>query len=288
MVKRLTDIIRWTLFTIVAVLMALLTASFVMSNRVAGILLASLNREIGTKVEIGSYRLSLIRKFPKASIELKNITILSSHGFDTGQFRGINTDTLLRARSASLEFRMTDIMKGNYNIQRISVSGARLNLFSDSSGRVNYEISSTRNNEKTGADSTTVNLDKIVVAGMQIRYINRATSLDLSGTLTNGRFKSSLSGKEFNLSCNASFRITNIELFSTHVKVNTAGSIDLSLHQSDSGLVIRKGILKLDDFRFSVSGKISSSDMIDLSIAGQQDARQRRRHAILGDGERGL
>ncbi|HVN58375.1 MAG TPA: AsmA-like C-terminal region-containing protein [Bacteroidales bacterium] len=267
--KLLINILKWTIVTTGAIILALLTLSFIMSDRVAGILLSSLNKEIATRVEIGGYRLSLLRKFPRASVELHDLVVLSSGGFDKKQFTGINTDTLLTAKSVSLEFGMGNILNGTYNIQSITVSGGRLNLFSDSSGRVNYEVTASKSNERQSADTTSVNLDKIVVSGLRIRYINKATSLDISGAVINGKFKSRLSGKEIDLQCNTAFRIGDIGLFSVPVRANASGSLDLNLHRSDSGTVFRKSILKLEDFRFGLSGKISSRGILDLSITGQ-------------------
>ena len=57
------------------------------------------------------------------------------------QFNGINTDTLLAAKFVSVEFKITDIIKGNYNIERISAKTGKMNFFTDTSGLVNYDIS---------------------------------------------------------------------------------------------------------------------------------------------------
>ena len=261
------SIIKWVLVSVGAILIALFTLSFLLRNRVVDIFLNSLNKNISTKVEIGEYSLSLIRKFPKAAIELKNVRVLSSKGFDRSQFGKINTDTLLTARSAFLEFWITDIIKGNYTIGSIAISGGKLNLFSDSSGGVNYDITTGSTGKQD--DDLVINLEKINVSGLGIHYVNRATSLDISGSVETGRFKSRIAGKDIDFICNSSFMISNFELFSESVKANAEVAIDLNLHESDSGTVFRKGNIRLEDFRFGLTGFISSSDIMDLKIIGQ-------------------
>ena len=119
----------------------LFSASFLLQDKVAGIILKSLNKNISTKLDIGSFRLSFLRKFPNASLELKNVLVHSSSNFNSEEFTGINTDTLLAARTVSVEFKITDIIKGNYNIERIGVKTGKINFYTDKSGFVNYDIS---------------------------------------------------------------------------------------------------------------------------------------------------
>ena len=265
--RLLLNILRWVTVTAGAIIIALLTLSVVLSNRVADIFLASLNRNISTRIEIGHYRLSLLRKFPRAALELRDVTIHSSKNLDRSQFGKVNTDTLLKAGSAFLEFGMRDIIRGNYNIASITISDAKLNLFSDSSGRVNYEI--TTKGTKPGNDNTVINLNRILISRMEVRYLNKATGIDVAGSVTSGRFRSRISGKDMELSCNSSFLIREFELFSSRAKVNAAGIIDLSLHQSDSNLVFKKGMLRLEDFRFGLTGLVTSSGRVDVRITGK-------------------
>ncbi|MDX9948506.1 MAG: hypothetical protein RBS38_14190, partial [Bacteroidales bacterium] len=123
-----------------SLLVLLFVISLAIQNKVAGIVLNTLNNNFATKISTESYRLSLIKKFPKATIELKNVLVLSSHGFDISAFRGLNTDTLLSASSASVDLRTIDMIRGNYTFTKITVRSGKLTLFTDSSGRTNYEF----------------------------------------------------------------------------------------------------------------------------------------------------
>src|SRR5450759_4436141 len=108
---------------ILTVSIILFAASFLLKDKVGFIILRSLNKNISTKLEVGSYKLSFLKKFPKASLELEDVLVHSSPGFNSAAFKGINTDTLLAARFVTMEFKLTDILKGIYTIERI---GARV------------------------------------------------------------------------------------------------------------------------------------------------------------------
>ena len=108
--KSVKKIFRVIAATAIAATIILFTASLLVQDKVAGIVLRSLNRNLLTKYEFGSVRLSFLKRFPKASLDLKDVLVHSSPGFDTACFGEMDTDTLLSARSVTMEFRMTDII----------------------------------------------------------------------------------------------------------------------------------------------------------------------------------
>ena len=65
----------------------------------------------------------------------------SSPSFVRSKFPGINTDTLFAAKTVSVEFKITDIINGNYTVESIRAKDGKLNIFTDPSGFVNYDIS---------------------------------------------------------------------------------------------------------------------------------------------------
>jgi len=71
-------ILKITAVLIIIFILSLFTASILMQDKVAGYILKSLNKSISTKYEFESVRLSLLRQFPKASLDLKNVIVHSS------------------------------------------------------------------------------------------------------------------------------------------------------------------------------------------------------------------
>lgn len=265
--KLILNILKWSFAVIGAIIIVLFSLSQLLSDKVAEIFLRSLNDQISTKIDVREYSLSFIKRFPKAAVELKDVTVWSSPTFDKSQFKNINTDTLLTARSAMLEFSMTDIIRENYDIDRITLDDGRLNIFSDSSGKINYEVYS--DTSSTSDDDFVINLERINASSVTVRYVNSATSLDISGIITSGSFKSRIAGDVLDFDCSTDLVIRSIDILSTPIRTNASVKIDLNLHQSDSGIIFRKGSMKLENFRFGLSGSISSEDIMDLRITGQ-------------------
>ena len=70
---------------ILTVSIILLAASFLLKDKVGFIILKSLNKNLSAKLDVGSYKLSFLRKFPKASLELKDVLVHSSPDFNAGR-----------------------------------------------------------------------------------------------------------------------------------------------------------------------------------------------------------
>ena len=265
--RLILKILKWTVVGITLITILLFCISLFLQDNVVNIFIKSINKTISTKIEVGSGHFSMISKFPKASVKLGDVLVHSSPGFDRTQFKGINTDTLFFAKSVSLEFKMTDLIKGIYNIESVSVTTGIMNLLSDNAGMVNYEIS---NKSTTSSDKEfVINLDRINVLNLSTTYINTATSLNINGLIKDGRFKSRIAGDNIDFIANSTLQLSGLEIFPVFLKTSTSASLDFNLHKSDSGIFFKKGTLKIESFNFGISGMISADNKLDLKITGR-------------------
>ena len=253
---------------VIVITTALFVASFVMQDTVAGIILRSLNKNISTKYEFKSVRLSFLKKFPKASLDLRSVLVHSSPGFDKTCFTGINTDTLLYAESASVEFSLLDVARGIYDIDRIGVKDGSLNLFTDTLGAVNYEISVEEENNTSG--NFILNLDRINISNVKAVYNDLGTRLLIKGLVDNGRLKTRITGNDIDFTAEGGFTIDLFRLHEFTIAKSINAEADLKLFRSGQGILFRESTLKLDDYVFGLAGTISDDDVYDLAITGNQ------------------
>ena len=253
---------------VIVITTTLFFASFVMQDTVAGIILRSLNKNISTKYEFKSVRLSFLKKFPKASLELQNVFVHSSPGFDKTCFTGINTDTLLYAESASVEFGLLDVARGIYDIDRVGIKEGRLNLYTDTLGAVNYEISVEGENDTKG--NFILNLERINVSNVTATYNDLETRLLIKGLVNDGRLKTRITGDEIDFTAEGGFTIDLFSLYGFTIAKSIKSEADLKLLHSGRGILFRNSTLKLDDYVFGLAGTISDDDVYDLAITGNQ------------------
>ena len=263
--KYLPFIGKLLLILLIAVVALLFSAAFFMQDKVSDIILASLNRNLSTRLEVESMKLSFLRKFPKASVELKNVVVHSSPGFNTSDFGGINTDTLLFARSIFMKFRLADMLTGNYNIEEISARSGNASFLTDATGKVNYDVSAR---DSDGKDEFTLNLQKIDLAEMNASYINLSNRFRISGFINNGKLKSRISGKNVDFTAVTEMKIDSFKLFNTTITHPVEANLDLALQSTKEGITFSRSSLEIDNYDFSIEGTISSEDIYDLAIRG--------------------
>jgi hypothetical protein len=251
---------------IIALSVILFSASLLLQDKVAEIVIKTLNKNISTKLDVGSFRLSFLRRFPKASLELKNVLVHSSFEFSPSTFGGINTDTLLYARNVSVEFKFTDIILSNYNIEAIGVRDGKINIFTDKSGQINYKISQKENNP--GDEAFNINLERITINNISAYYNHQGTKLIIEGLLKNGKLKSRISGENIDFTTRTEMDLTGIQLKNTKISRTIASELYLTLRSSKDGIYFKEGTMAIDDYDFGLKGSVSSNDMLDLDITG--------------------
>ena len=263
--KLVAKILKIASILFASVLIILFILSLIMQNKVAGVVLKTLNNNFSTKIETGSHRLSLIRKFPKASVELKNVIVHSSPDFDRSAFNGINTDTLLTAKSASIDFRTIDMIRGAYTFTKISVRSGSLKLYTDSSGKYNYDISPNKD-ENSGDDKVKLNLNRINLLDVDFLYNDRRVDLNMAGVFKDGRFKSRIRGKNIEFEGNSKVIFKLFQLGKISLQHSIPADIEIGLNQNEKGTFFKKSIMRIENWDFVLTGFVASDNYLDLTV----------------------
>lgn len=265
--RSIPKIARLTLLVIVVSLLILFSAAFVLQDKVSGVILSALNKNVSTKIDAGSVKLSFIRSFPHASVELRNIVVHSSQGFNQSEFAGKKPDTLLFAESLYLIFKPADIIRRRYDVESINVRSGKILLLADSKGTVNYRIAS----DQSGSDTSvfTIDLRKISLSGIKAVYINNSNRFELHGMIRDGKLKSRITGGDVDFSAISDLRIDSIRLRENTFSHELSAEVDLDLLSTSEGITFRKSLLDIDGYKFELEGSVSSANLYDLKIAGK-------------------
>lgn len=249
---------------ILAFAVVLFSASLFLQKEVSGIILRSLNKNLSTKLETGSFRLSFLRRFPKASLELRDVLVRSSADFKRIGFKE-NADTLLFAKNVSMKFSITDMLRGKYTIESVSARSGIARFLTDSTGSVNYNISTGGQ----GKDALIIDLEKINLSNIDAVYNDLSARLIISGMINSGKLKSRISGENIDFSADAELQMKKFTLYDFSVTHPAKAKLGVELQSTKDGVRFRKGNLSLDDNYFTLNGFVSSENFLDLAIEGQ-------------------
>ncbi|NLV20156.1 MAG: AsmA-like C-terminal region-containing protein [Bacteroidetes bacterium] len=264
--KSYIKVIRIIAAIVFVLFIALFTSSLIIQDKVADIILRSLNRNLSTKYDFATVKLSFFKKFPKASLDLRDVVVYSSPGFDTSCFIDVDTDTLLSAESVIMEFKITDIIAGEYNIERIGIKNGFLNLLTDTSGLVNYVI--TTGNKGKNGNIFTIDLNRINLTDVAAQYNNLAINLLIRGFAESGHLKSRISGDHIDFTAKGKLKVEHFRLNNFSMTRSVDTDLDVNLHHSDTGTSFTNSRIYIDDYDFGLNGHVSSENVLDLILRG--------------------
>ena len=152
--------------------------------------LQQINDRLDSKVDVDEISVRMFRKFPNTSIQLKHVTVWSSHRFNTRDFDGPGADTLMTAAYINVRFNLLGLIRKKYNIRQLEIGEGILHLYTDREGEINYQVFAQDKASSKGGSP--INLSSVRVTGFSMVLHNQAKQLVANGTVKridlNGRF----------------------------------------------------------------------------------------------------
>jgi hypothetical protein len=232
-----------------------------------------LTRQFNAEIEFEGYNLSLIRSFPKVTLEMQYVSIIGK-----GEFQH---DTLLTIKNAWAKMRLMSLFKkSGRSIEEIKMVQPKLNLIIGETGNTNWDIivdSGTKSNISTVAQAVkqeepfTLQLEKIVIKDASITYYDREINLICAFNEANLDVKGKMYGTSTELLVDG-----NAEHFSTEYKgvryisdisLETTTMLDVDYEKMD--ILIKENELLLNCLPMQVTGSIqmpSDSAFYDLTL----------------------
>src|SRR6056297_517714 len=232
-------------------------------------LVEELNDHISAEIDVEKVRFSVLKKFPKASVELENVVAYSPQGYFS-KIQQFNTDTLFSAQSIFVQFNLADLFNKEYNITDIHFNRGVIRLFVDHLGETNYIFW----NQKTGDNKSDFRMDLkgVKITNSDLLYCNNITKTTLKSTIDNLDFEGNFSNQNFLMKIRSEMFVHQLNVEKIDYLKNKNVKVDLKLNIIDKVNQIEEGLLTIEDLEFNVAGEFENVDnkQIDLSVKGQR------------------
>lgn len=246
----LLKILRISIVSLLTVVALLVIASSILEPRVSRIFLEKAKESINTRAEAGKINFSLLKNFPRASVELENLTIYSPNQ---------TNDTILTAGNISLSLKIIAFIRKEYIVDRLSIEDARLLISESADGKYNLDI--FKKQERKDSSMVSVELRNVRILNSRVRYVSPLRGIDTDVTINNSVNRISFGPvtdrieTNINLSFN-SLTINNFTMPSMPGKIKINASL-----AADRGMVtLEKLSLEMDEFDFSAEGFLDRTD----------------------------
>ncbi len=238
-----------------------------------------INERLDSKVDVEEITVKVFQKFPNTSIQLKNVTIWSSHNFSPRHFSGPGADTLLYAENVNVSFNLIGLIRKKYNIRQLEIKSGIIHLYTDSRGEINYQISSSEDQKKK--EGGPVNLSNLRILDFGLVINNEAKQLISTGSLKrldlNGRFSKRSTQLRGALSGHLG-EISNKGILYTSDREIQAG---LNMDVSDSLYTIKSGQIQIDRILADMDGHFLIYDGVGVKMDLVAEARNLEIHEVL-------
>lgn len=248
MKQRLKILLEYLTAFVVIILLLLTIASVVVvkfyGDDLKSYVMEQINNRLDSKVDVEEITVKVFQKFPNTSIHLQNVTIWSSHSFNTRDFNGPGADTLLYAESINISFNLIGLIRKSYNVKQLEIKDGTLHLYTDLEGEGNYRVFSRENGEKK--EASPVNLSNLKITNFTLLLNNQAKQLISTGSIERIDLNGSFSKRNSQLK--GAFKgwlgeISNKEILYAS---NRSVEAELNLNVRDSLYTIKSGQLQLD------------------------------------------
>ncbi|MGF1584679.1 MAG: AsmA-like C-terminal region-containing protein [Bacteroidales bacterium] len=258
----------YSVLIILAITLAGILIAWYYQDRVKELMVVEVNRHIRTEVGVRDISFSVLRKFPQASVEFKEVVIKVPVDFEYTGMQHPGSDTLFTAESVFLQFKIGDLIRKKYRLTRLHAVNGVLNMAVNSHEEENYRF---WRSSGTGNSDFNMDLQDLRITNYRISYINSIKRIlidtDIKRIEMKGNFNQEstlISGSLQGVS--REFRHENM-VFSGNREI----SIKAAANKSGSSFEIEHGTINISGVQLAVQGKYDTGDSgnIDLELRGR-------------------
>lgn len=273
MMKKALKIIGISLLIVILLLIAI---PYAFESQIKDAVKTYINKNVNAQVDFADMNLSLLKRFPKASLSLEELSIINN-----APFKG---ETFATAKTLSLEMPIKDLFKNPSDepiqITEIVLEDALLTLKTDKYGNDNYNIGRSKKSTDSIKDGNeevfTFDIEDYSITNSAFNYLDESsgikvilTDIDHSGE---GNFSTDTSELNTSSVANISLEIDSSSyLNNTHIKLDAL--IDLDLENNVYTFKENSGFLNMLPLQFKGSVKqLENGQDIDISFENPESS----------------
>ena len=212
--------------------------------------LQNINMQLQTPIEVEDIEFSLIKKFPYASLELKNLMVLDA----------FQKDTLLKAEKIFLKLNSIDLYRKTYNLQQLELHNGFTRISVNEEGVPNYQI---WHSQSDSFQAESIDLNHVELNNIHIEYFDIKSNLYISTLASQTELKGSIENSMFSTRINGDFETDFIKVsqdkYLEEKKLSAWISLDASIQSSSFN-----GSLQTNDLELKFNGIVQNGYAINV------------------------
>jgi len=270
--NRLLKIILITLLSLASFLaLGSGIVSYFFQDETIRFVIESINKLVVSRIEVQSAHFSVVRKFPNATVEFKNVVMSHVNDFDTLGFDPAHNRNLLSAESVFVELNFFRLLTGDYRITRIEVQDGNINQLTDRNNRHNFIFWKTP--EKSTGNSSPIELQNVTLRNVDFYYCHKRSNTVLSLYANRAQLAGRFSSQQYTMNADWQGAVQllslNNDVLIRNKDLELTGKLDVD---NNNIFTIRRSEFILAKAEMSVSGSFSTDNnvVLDLHVEGRK------------------
>ncbi|MBN2669474.1 MAG: hypothetical protein JXR60_09605 [Bacteroidales bacterium] len=243
-----------------------ITIAIIYEDEIVQAVVEDLNQYINTKVDVKSVHFSVIRQFPHASVEFKNLFIHSPKDYLDIHPK---SDTLLFAEHFFLEFSLWDVIQEKYILKQAQLKNATVRMEIDQKGRDNFHITQSNDSSST---SFSIDLNKIKFINVGYRFTNFKNNsiydAETDVLSLSGNFKD----ESFGLNSKGQLFLNQIQIDGINYLIQRKTPLKFESNINSKSINIEEGELWIGKAKLMLEGQFQYKEKAHLDIIAASNA----------------
>ncbi|WP_445747431.1 AsmA family protein [Polaribacter sp.] len=239
--SKLKKILQYSFFTILFLLLLLIATPFIFKDKIVKMVVDGINKNINATLTYSDTDISLIKNFPKVSLEISDFAITTKEPF--------LGDTLFAAEKLVGTFKITTLFQNEnkpLEIQSIAAENGQINILFNKENLGNYDIA--LKNDETNAEQSSFSLDinQYTVNNIRFTYFDESSKnkviLDSIYHTGSGNFAADIFNLDTQSTTNLSLFINDVN-YINNVNVSLDAVLEIDLKNSKYTFKQNKGFI---------------------------------------------
>jgi hypothetical protein len=243
-------ILLWGLSIFLVFVVSLIGIAAFYEKGIGALVINELKKSLKTELEVESAELSLIWSFPKASVTLKNVKL---KGLEKK-----NPRELLSAEGISLRCSMLGLIFGSYKFDQIEIKNAKLFVYQDINGLVNYDVFKSEN-EQTESTKLDLSILNAKMTDVSLEYIDEKLKHKIKIKISTSSFSGNFTDDRYDLDSKSTIITENISIGDDEFLKNKELSYNavIDINNKTKRYNIKKLELTVEGNKFETEGNFS-------------------------------
>ena len=236
-------------------------------DEVKQLMISQVNKHIRTEIRVSDISFSVLRKFPRASVEFRDVLIMVPEEFEHEGTEEIYSDTLFTAQNLFLQFNLRDIFKSDYRINTIHARNGVIYVAVNSRGQENYIFWDESGSQ---AEDFDLDLQDVRLDNFSFKFSNHIKEIQLDTDVRRFELKGNFSRSSHQMKAFVSGKNRYLRYQGLTFSEIPDISVRTSLNIDNNLISIEKGAIDLSGVRLTADGfyEKGSPGSVDINLGG--------------------